>query len=182
MGTHTRKDALRSRRAILDAAEQLLAERPDASFAEIAHAAGVGQATVYRHFHTRQALHLAHGEESVRRMAEGVATAPVGADSFERLLRTFVSEQVRFQGLAAAIRRGEVDEEGVVRLNEAIKDMFAAPLAAALGAGVVRADLTTDDALMVLGMVDGPLAGVTDEREREQVAARTLALVLDGLR
>lgn len=182
MAGGTRKDAQRSRRAILDAAEHVLAEDPDASFAEIAHAAGVAQATVYRHFSARQELHLAHGYDSVARMAAGIAEAPIGPDSFEQLLRTFVGEQVRFRGLAAAIRREEVDEAGVEKLTDQIKELFAAPLAAALEAGRVRADLTVDDALMVLGMVDGPLAGVTDRGERELVAGRTLDLVLDGLR
>ena len=55
MATQMRKDAARSRRAILDAARRLYADDTTASFAEIAHDAGVGQATVYRHFDDRQA-------------------------------------------------------------------------------------------------------------------------------
>src|SRR5689334_18910598 len=71
-----RKDALRSRRAILDAAHQLLSNGGDASFAEIAYTAGVGQATVYRHFENRQDLIAALAEEGMARLEARVAEAP----------------------------------------------------------------------------------------------------------
>ena len=44
-----RKDAARTRRAILDAAHDLLQRDPEVSHAEIARVAGVGRASVYRH-------------------------------------------------------------------------------------------------------------------------------------
>ena len=58
-----RKDARRSRRAILDAARELYRDDAEASFAEIAHHAGVGQATVYRHFDDRQIRHRRPDQE-----------------------------------------------------------------------------------------------------------------------
>jgi AcrR family transcriptional regulator len=51
-----RADARRSIAAILDAAVGLLAERPDASMADLAAAAGVTRQTVYAHFRSREAL------------------------------------------------------------------------------------------------------------------------------
>ena len=42
-----RKDALRSRRAILDAARELYRDDTEASFAEIAHRAGVGPVMMF---------------------------------------------------------------------------------------------------------------------------------------
>ncbi|MEM1316029.1 MAG: helix-turn-helix domain-containing protein, partial [Pseudomonadota bacterium] len=47
---------LSSRDAILEAAFQLYARRPDASLAEVAQRAGVGRATLHRHFGSREAL------------------------------------------------------------------------------------------------------------------------------
>lgn len=51
-----RADAQRSIAAILDAAIGLLAERPDASMADVAAAAGVARQTVYAHYESRAAL------------------------------------------------------------------------------------------------------------------------------
>lgn len=51
-----RADAERSVAAILDAAVQVLGERPEASMEEIAAAAGVTRQTVYAHFASRSAL------------------------------------------------------------------------------------------------------------------------------
>ncbi len=52
----TRKDAARNREAILDAAVGVLGSDPDAGVDEIAAAAGVSRATLYRHFGTREEI------------------------------------------------------------------------------------------------------------------------------
>jgi serine phosphatase RsbU (regulator of sigma subunit) len=51
-----RSDAALNRAKVLDAARRLLAENGDASMREIAEAAGLGRATVHRHFATREDL------------------------------------------------------------------------------------------------------------------------------
>ena len=52
-----RADAERNRRALLDAAVQVFGERGlDATVAEIAARAGVGQGTAFRHFPTKEQL------------------------------------------------------------------------------------------------------------------------------
>lgn len=48
--------AVRSRRALLDAGLELLLQKPNATLSEVAAHAGVGRATLYRHFDTREAL------------------------------------------------------------------------------------------------------------------------------
>lgn len=55
-----RRDAERNRRLLVDAAREVFAEHGlDASLDEIARRAGVGNATLYRHFPSREALYAA---------------------------------------------------------------------------------------------------------------------------
>ena len=51
-----RRDAVRNRQAVIDAAAALLPADPDAGMQEIADAAAVGRSTVYRHFANREEL------------------------------------------------------------------------------------------------------------------------------
>ncbi|MGD9737297.1 MAG: TetR/AcrR family transcriptional regulator [Solirubrobacterales bacterium] len=177
-----RKDALRSRRAILDAAHELLADGGDASFAEIAQTAGVGQATVYRHFDNRADVLAALAEEGMGRLERKAAAAALGPESFEDLLRLVAAEQVRDQTLIAAIRRGELDQARVQRLTERARTLFREPLAAAQAASRVRGQLDLDDVITALAMLDGALAAAEEHRDRGPAASRALDLLLDGLR
>jgi len=65
-----RADAERSIASILDAAVDVLSERPEASMEDIAGAAGVSRQTVYAHYSSREALVDAVAE---RAMAQAVA-------------------------------------------------------------------------------------------------------------
>jgi AcrR family transcriptional regulator len=180
--TNLRKDAVRSRRAILDAARELYRDDTEASFAEIATAAEVGQATVYRHFADRRALLVALADEDMGALEERLAAESIGPGSLVELLREMVAAQLRSQGLIAAIRAGEVEESQVERLTERVRALVAPRLEAARAAGLVRPDLTADDALIVLAMVDGAVAALRDPDARERAAARAFEIALDGLR
>src|ERR1700761_7810808 len=107
MQVQMRKDAVRSRRAILDAARELYHDDAEASFAEIAHEAGVGQATVYRHFADRRALLAALAGEDMGALEERIAAdEELGPNSLVELLREVVAAQLHSQGLIGAIRAG----------------------------------------------------------------------------
>jgi AcrR family transcriptional regulator len=67
-----RADAERSVRAILEAAEQVLAEDPGASMEQIAAAAGVARTTIHRRFASRQALIDALALSAARQLAQAV--------------------------------------------------------------------------------------------------------------
>lgn len=62
-----RADAHRNRAAILDAAVDVLATDPSASLSEVASRAGLGRATLYRHFPSRDLLRMAIQEEALSR-------------------------------------------------------------------------------------------------------------------
>lgn len=110
-----RADAERSIAAILDAALELLGERPDASMAEIAAAAGVARQTVYAHYESREALLTAVAE---RALADAVAAIDAAeprrgppADALDRLVRAWwqtVERHARvLDALAAAFPHAE---------------------------------------------------------------------------
>jgi AcrR family transcriptional regulator len=87
-----RADAARNRARILDAARSLFAERGvrEVSLEEVARAAGVGKATLFRRFGDRGALFLALLDEHERELQDAVlrGAPPLGpgAPARERLL------------------------------------------------------------------------------------------------
>lgn len=107
-----RADAVRNRRAILDATEDLLARhRPDqVSVERIAAAAGVGKGTVFHRFGSRAGLMVALMRERATALGEAVESGPPplgpGAPARDRLLAFLdaVLEMVgRNKGLMAAL-------------------------------------------------------------------------------
>jgi AcrR family transcriptional regulator len=88
-----RADAERSITAILDAAVDVLAERSEASMAEIAAAAGVSRQTVYAHYESREKLLAAVADRALGSVvaaidvAEPERGAPV--DALDRLARAW---------------------------------------------------------------------------------------------
>ncbi|MBS9372268.1 TetR/AcrR family transcriptional regulator [Rhodococcus sp. B50] len=86
------RDKERTRRAILDAAEQMFAEHGSkASLAAIAKAAGVTQGGLRHHFPTREALLYAVVEHSIERMwAEIHAHVDLSENRPGKLLRGYI--------------------------------------------------------------------------------------------
>ena len=87
-----RADAERSIAAILDAAVQVLADRPEAGMGEIAKAAGVARQTVYAHFPSREALLSAVAERALAQTLAAIdAAEPERGDAGEALDRLVVA-------------------------------------------------------------------------------------------
>ena len=100
-----RADAERNVLRIQEAAIRLWAEEPSAGVADVAAAAGVGRATLYRHFPTRESLleairtqGLSDGEAALEacRLDEGPAT-----DALSRLLAAWLELGDRYRVVVA---------------------------------------------------------------------------------
>ena len=88
--TPLRADAQRNLERVLDAAAELFAERGcDVSVDEIARRAGVGHATVFRRFPTKDALISAVVSKQIRELAAFVESALAEEDAGEAF-RSFV--------------------------------------------------------------------------------------------
>src|SRR5687767_3311781 len=105
---------------------------------EIARRAGVGQATLYRHFPDRSAL------------AAAVVDQPA---VFHQLLREVLHTQIAMRPLVVLARR--LDPGVRLRYQRQLLAAFAEPLRRAQRAGYVRSDLVPDDLVLLSTMVQG---------------------------
>jgi AcrR family transcriptional regulator len=175
-----RKDAVRSRALIIAAADDLLAENADASFAEIGIRAGLNQATVYRHFPDRSELFGAVLEATLERFEATTQGWDLGPDSFEELLRLMAVQQAVYRGLMSRIRAGQLDGRRSEDLRERTIALYSGPLTTAKEAGRVKASFRPDDVLLLILMVEGVVAART--ADPEVAATEALDLIMAGLR
>jgi len=110
-----RADAERSIAAILDAAVELLGERPDASMEEIAGAAGVSRQTVYAHYSSREALLDAVSERAIAQAVAAIDAAEPErgppAEALERLVAASWQTLERHARLLESMRAHRTAEE-----------------------------------------------------------------------
>src|SRR5262249_14146667 len=105
-----RADARRNVDRIIAAAGALIAEHgADASLEEVARRAGVGSATLHRHFPSRQALLEAVFKDRVETLcakAEGLLCDPDPGEALFSWLRAVGAHAVANRGLGASLMRG----------------------------------------------------------------------------
>ena len=166
-----RSDAQRNLERVLEAAAQAFAERgPDASVDEIARRAGVGHATVFRRFPTKDSLIAAVVQERVREL-EAVADAALERDDPGPAFTDFVWQIAELHMNARGLHQCLVQCEGhdkakLERTAEQIVERAQA-------AGAVRTDIAAAD---VPALVRAALVAAPPAAWRQY-----LRVVLDGL-
>lgn len=181
VGPPRRADARRNYERLLAAASDLFAERgPEAPLDEIAKRAGVGNATLYRHFPTRRDLLVAVCVGDVEALCQHGnvlrATRPP-ADALAEWLWAFIEHVTAKQGLAPALLTGRDEESAVIAAcQRAIDATGAVLLEDAQVAGTVRFDLDIGDLLRLVNAI-----AMTAEPDGGYGAERLLSLVLDGI-
>jgi AcrR family transcriptional regulator len=177
-----RSDARRNRDAILAAALEALTASPDASLNAIAKRAGVANATLYRHFPTREELVLATYQHEVRKLVDAAALllheqAPIDA------LRSWVERLARYavtkHGLADALRKATTPGSDLASTDTygAIVAALDRLLQANISAGTLRPGLDADDVILALAGL-WQLDPASDWRAQAQ---RVYDIVLSGL-
>jgi len=179
-----RADAARNRRVIVETARELYGQRGlDAPFDEIAKIAGVGNATLYRHFPSRCALVAAVFADTLRRIVDAAAWAldnPDPWDGFSEHVRFLCQLQATDCGLADLLT---TEVTGAPELEElrtrAYQDsVHIADRARASGA--LRADFVPEDLVLLLMANAGLVHRTADAAPNAW--NRFIDLALDGLR
>jgi AcrR family transcriptional regulator len=185
MPTETlRRDAAANRKRVLDAARRLFAERGlDASMDEIARAAGVGPATLYRRFATKEALLDAILLDALERFEAFADEALAEADAFaglERFLTRGIELQASSRGFLEILLLRLEDEPNLAEARDRVRPLIETLVERAQAQGTLRADFDAHDVqvlLWELGRVVESTGNCAADLWR-----RYLALALDGLR
>lgn len=176
-----RSDARRNRERIVDAGRQLFSDSADVPMYEVARRAGVGQATLYRHFPDRYALIDAITKIEFAGLSELAAQQADQPDGVIVLLKDLTRRLAGLRGLAEVIRTEALGTNQGNRHDEVIA-LFSRPLAAAKAAGRIRADFELDDIFRIIVMIEGAVVDEPDPARRRFTGDRAQELLIDGLR
>jgi AcrR family transcriptional regulator len=179
-----RADAADNRRRILEAARAVFAERGiDAPLDEIARQAGVGNATLYRRFPTRDLLVAAVFEARVAEYADAATEALRAPDpwaGFCEFAQRVFAMQAADRGLSDVLTMTARTTERLEELREGAYNDFAELVRRAQAAGQLRADFVPEDFILLVLANQGVLRGTGEAAPLAW--QRFLALVLDGCR
>jgi len=149
---------------------------------EIGRRAGVGQATLYRHFPDRAAIVAAISREHVERI-EAIAAEHEDDDGAILIVLDAAADMlVRIHDLLGILREDATLAPVLAELRQRMLVVLDATLDRSRAGDLLREDLRADDLLLVLNMINGALTGIASTAERATAATRALDLALEGLR
>ncbi|MEV0789596.1 helix-turn-helix domain-containing protein [Kribbella sp. NPDC050459] len=171
-----RADAQRNRERMVAVAAEVVAEQgADASLEEIARRAGVGSATLHRHFGGRSALLEAVFRSRIDAVCERAAELLAEPDPLRALtvwLRLMVAHATSSRGLATAlILSGDCGSDAHTRLLDAGRKL----LERAQHAAVVPSEVRIEDLLKLVNGIS--LASAEDTAQGD----RLLTLAIRGI-
>lgn len=178
-----RADAVSNRQLVVAAAARVFAEHGvEASVGAVAERAGVGKATVYRNFPTKEHLISAVAVERVRsieQLAAEAATRPDAWGAFCELLERIAEARARDRIMLEALElQGHVEELAAARAaaHRALERLMDR----AKRQGRMRPDATVKDIRVLFA---GLIHGMSDEQRDDAPAWRRYgALIANALR
>jgi AcrR family transcriptional regulator len=182
--TRLRRDAAANRERILDTARRLFAEQGlETSMDEIARSAGVGAATLYRRFPTKEALLDAVLSDVLERFHGFAQEALKSDDAFaglELLLDSATRLQSENRGLLDILVLRLPQEPQLAKARARFWPLVERLVSRAQEQGALRTDLAPTDITVLLWEL-GRVVDTTSAYAPE-LWRRYLALALDGLR
>lgn len=177
-----RQDARENRERILAAADEVFGEHAAAgSTEEVARRAGVGVATVFRHFPTKEALVeaalLRHFERLTAR-AQDLVVAPEPAEALRILVRMMIETGATKLTLASRLTDHGGLPAGVGEASRELQDLAAQVLRRAQDSGAVRSSVKIGEVyLLVRALAQASATMRTPPEELD----RAIDVVLAGL-
>ncbi|MFC6083501.1 TetR/AcrR family transcriptional regulator [Sphaerisporangium aureirubrum] len=184
-GPRLRADASRNRERIVAAAREAFVEYgAEVTLDQIARRAGVGNATIYRHFADRSELNRQVTLEVINRIVELAESAlDERPDAFEAL-RYFVHGAAA-ERIGALCPMSSDGWETIAAELEEKRDRLARAVEAIMdrgrGEGLLRPDVSSGDIMIAITQLTRPLPGMGC-LHLERFFDRHLELFLDGLR
>jgi AcrR family transcriptional regulator len=179
-----RSDAQDNRDRVLEAARELFAESGlGVTMRQIARRAGVGPATLYRRFPTKQDLVLEAFTDELGACSAVVREAAADPDpwrGFCSVIERVTVLNARNQGFTDAFMAEYPSAVDFAAHRVALTREIAAISRRAIAAGELRADFVLDDFMLVL--LAGRGLTTVPARDRAAAARRFAALAIEGLR
>jgi AcrR family transcriptional regulator len=179
-----RADAQENRDRIVDAARALFSERGlEASMREVARSAGVGPATLYRRFPTKQALIDGVFADELRACRQIVLDACADPDpwrGFAWVIEELTVLNAQNKGFVDAFMWANPEAPVFARHRASLLRQLQTLATRAKRAGRLRHDFVLDDFVLILQAGRGLSA--TRPADRTLAARRFAALALDSLR
>ncbi|HEX3566532.1 MAG TPA: TetR/AcrR family transcriptional regulator [Acidimicrobiales bacterium] len=170
--------------AILNAAALVLSAKGDtASMEDVAAAAGVGRATIYRYFPSRDDLLSALSEVAIddahRRITEADLERATVPEALARIVRAVVACGIKFSVLTND--HSHVDRN---RVDSLIREPIHAVFRRGQDEGILRTDLSTDILVDLFGGLTKVALQLSDEDElgAEEASAVIASIFLNGVR
>ncbi|MDK1477044.1 helix-turn-helix domain-containing protein [Streptomyces sp. 549] len=180
-----RADATRNRARITAAARELLAEHgAEVPLDEVARRAGVGNATLYRHFADRDSLVRGVVLDVTGSLADRARAALAEeADAFAAVRRfVFDAMAERIGALCSMLSpRFDQAEPELLAARDQLEELVTRLLDRAKESGQLREDVAVGDLTAMLSQLTRPLPG-TGCAQFERFTERHVLIFLDGLR
>lgn len=176
-----RDDAATRRRRLLDAADEVFSEHGvNAPLELVAERAGLGRATLYRHFPDRTTLMMALLDRAIDAFESAAGELGGRPDGLGVLLHDAAEHIAYTAPLVDYWRMIERDDPVIEAFDARALAVFMPFVHRAVDAGLCRADVDEEQMLLVMDMLGSCLRG-NDAAERQRLAHRSADLLMRAL-